>query len=295
MDKNIIRKSENSLLTFREIWSSEKLHVNWCDMSFENENNVEVYDRGEFIELYFQFNGLSETIHKGEKIRILPNSQGVFYINNYISEHKQFKKEERPLSFLEIRLSIDFLLNMFPAELWEEQCFMRNLLRGTTMPTDPMKPISPQMKSIIWNICNSPFKGIMQRTCLEAQITELFLLQADGRVPILHRDLKKKDVDKLVAVKNFIDLHYQQKMRVADLAKEVGTNQQRLRSGFKILYGTTIFEYYNHLRMERAKHLLINKKMLVSEVSEDIGYKNSQHFTVAFKKKFGVLPSELNR
>lgn len=264
-------------------------------MCFERESTIEVYDSGEFIELYFQFNGLSETRHDGGKIEMLPNSQGVFYVNNYTMEHKQFKKEEKPLSFLEIRLGVDIVKNMFPEELWKKQHFMKKLFTDTSIPVDPMKPISPHMKSIIWNMCNSPFKGIMLHTCLEAQITELFLLQAESHTLTNHNALRKKDHEIIVAAKDFIDNNYLQKLHVADLAKEVGTNQQSLRSGFKTLFNTTIFDYYNNLRMEHARHLLLDKGELVADVADAIGYKNPQHFTIAFKKKFGTLPSELKK
>jgi AraC-like DNA-binding protein len=42
--------------------------------------------------------------------------------------------------------------------------------------------------------------------------------------------------------------------------------------------------------MERAKYLLMDSGKSISEVSDEIGYKNPQHFTVAFKKKFGLSP-----
>ena len=56
------------------------------------------------------------------------------------------------------------------------------------------------------------------------------------------------------------------------------------------MFHTTIFAYYNGLRMERAKYLLMDSGKSISEVSDEIGYKNPQHFTVAFKKKFGLSP-----
>ncbi|MCC9041578.1 helix-turn-helix domain-containing protein [Myroides sp. M-43] len=51
--------------------------------------------------------------------------------------------------------------------------------------------------------------------------------------------------------------------------------------------------YYglNRMKSKRAKRLLLDHKWYVGEVSEHLGYKNPQHFTVAFKKYYGVLPS----
>ena len=45
--------------------------------------------------------------------------------------------------------------------------------------------------------------------------------------------------------------------------------------------------------MEKAKTLILNENYTVAEASYKVGYKNPQHFTVAFKKMYGYLPSEL--
>jgi YesN/AraC family two-component response regulator len=45
--------------------------------------------------------------------------------------------------------------------------------------------------------------------------------------------------------------------------------------------------------MEYAKKLLEKEGLQVKEVAPILGYKNPHHFTVAFKKKFGVNPSHL--
>jgi AraC family transcriptional activator of pyochelin receptor len=42
-----------------------------------------------------------------------------------------------------------------------------------------------------------------------------------------------------------------------------------------------------------ARMLLLEEKMLVSEVAGTIGYKNANHFSTAFKRKFGITPKAL--
>jgi AraC-like DNA-binding protein len=46
--------------------------------------------------------------------------------------------------------------------------------------------------------------------------------------------------------------------------------------------------------MEKAKELILEKNYNIAETSYSVGYKHAQHFTVAFKKMYGYLPSELN-
>ncbi|MCD8538528.1 MAG: helix-turn-helix transcriptional regulator [Leadbetterella sp.] len=47
--------------------------------------------------------------------------------------------------------------------------------------------------------------------------------------------------------------------------------------------------------MEKAREMLETTDLNVSEVAEKVGYKNPQHFSTAFKRKYGVLPSSLKK
>jgi AraC-like DNA-binding protein len=47
--------------------------------------------------------------------------------------------------------------------------------------------------------------------------------------------------------------------------------------------------------MEHGRSLLLDKGMNVSEVAPIVGYRNANHFSTAFKRKFGVNPSRLKQ
>jgi AraC-like DNA-binding protein len=211
----------------------------------------------------------------------------------YEQKHDLYKNNDNPFSFFEIKLRKNAIEKMFPEKLWTELTFFPDLFHDHFSYIDSVNPITPGMKNIIGSLIENPFKGTMEEVFTEAKIVELFLLQVDNHKTEKSPGLRKKDIDKLIATKEYIDKNYRDKIRIIDLARFVGTNQQTLKTGFKDLFGTTIFGYYNDLRMEMAKHLLIEENKQVSEVAEEIGYKNPHHFTAAFKRTFGVLPSEL--
>jgi AraC family transcriptional activator of pyochelin receptor len=54
----------------------------------------------------------------------------------------------------------------------------------------------------------------------------------------------------------------------------------------------TVFGHIHHLRMQKAKRLLEEGRMNISEVSDFIGYSNIPAFSAAFKKHFGYPPSK---
>lgn len=51
--------------------------------------------------------------------------------------------------------------------------------------------------------------------------------------------------------------------------------------------------YWQTVKMEQAKLMLADMNMDISEVAEAVGYKNARHFSTAFKKQFGLSPSQL--
>jgi AraC-like DNA-binding protein len=143
---------------------------------------------------------------------------------------------------------------------------------------------------------NAPYSGHLKGLYLEAKAIELFLLQVkqlDQQTGPKLSKLKPTDIERLYAVKEHINKYYDQSCSIIGLAQLAGINQMKLKDGFKELFGTTVFGYINDVRMNEAKRLLLDEKLYVNEVADRVGYKHPQHFTIAFKKKFGIAPKEL--
>lgn len=77
------------------------------------------------------------------------------------------------------------------------------------------------------------------------------------------------------------------------LARTAMMSETKLKNLFKTIYGMGLYEYYQKNRMLRARHLLRSKKYSVKEAGMALGFKNLSNFTIAYKKEFNVLPSEI--
>ena len=82
---------------------------------------------------------------------------------------------------------------------------------------------------------------------------------------------------------------------LSGLARTVGLNEFKLKTGFRKLYGETAFGYLRRLRLERAYDYLSAGELNVSETAAMVGYGNAAAFTAAFKKNFGISPVECRR
>ncbi len=77
---------------------------------------------------------------------------------------------------------------------------------------------------------------------------------------------------------------------VDDLCKEIGVSRVQLYRKVKALLGYNINEYILDVRMQKAKYLLLNEDLSISEISYKVGFSSQAYFATVFKSKFGVTP-----
>jgi len=77
---------------------------------------------------------------------------------------------------------------------------------------------------------------------------------------------------------------------LAELAYKTGTNTFKLNTGFKEIYGLSVFHFFLNMRMVRAQALLQNTKEPMGHIAHLTGYADADSFSKAFKKHFGASP-----
>jgi two-component system response regulator YesN len=90
----------------------------------------------------------------------------------------------------------------------------------------------------------------------------------------------------------YIHENYAQDIRLAELAEKVYISRNYLSTIFRNATGETFNDYVTRVRMEKAKNLLLEGKLMVYEVADQVGYKNVPYFTTLFKKYTGRNPTE---
>lgn len=89
---------------------------------------------------------------------------------------------------------------------------------------------------------------------------------------------------------DYIQLHVEEKITVAQLANLVGHADNYLIKKFHQETGKTIREYIMEVKMERAKQLLRDSNGTVQDVAEQLGFASQSHFGDKFKKHTGMTP-----
>jgi AraC-like DNA-binding protein len=80
-----------------------------------------------------------------------------------------------------------------------------------------------------------------------------------------------------------------------DLAKEVGASPYHLCRIFRHEAGVTIHRYLNRLRLREALDRLLEPATDLTALALDVGFSSHSHFTDAFRREFGLVPSEIRR
>ena len=142
-------------------------------------------------------------------------------------------------------------------------------------------------------------EGITKRFFLESKALEILWLHTEQynnekKFGYDNNILKKIDVKLLKQAKDFIHHNQDKNLTLGLLAKEIGTNETKIKSGFKKMYGKTFSEILRFERFNKAKFLLSEGDLNIKEIALSCGYKSTSMFSVRFKEHFGVSPSKFN-
>jgi len=88
---------------------------------------------------------------------------------------------------------------------------------------------------------------------------------------------------------------YNRNISLDELAKEANISKYHYLRSFKKLFNVTPCEYLSNIRITRAKNLLAETSSPVSEISFQLGFENTSHFSVNFKKITGYSPLRFRR
>lgn len=89
---------------------------------------------------------------------------------------------------------------------------------------------------------------------------------------------------------NFLSARISEPVSVAELAEHVSMSPSAFAHMFRDVTGMSPYQFFKRMRLDRARVLLVEQELTVSEVSRRVGYSSLSHFITEFKRHFGVTP-----
>ena len=153
---------------------------------------------------------------------------------------------------------------------------------------------------VLDGLLNHHYNGSLENIFINAQTQMLLLYSLECMLGEKEEDgfqckflANGADREKINLAREILLEHIGEPLTIRELSRKVAINECYLKKGFKELFGTTIFDFYQSQRMEHARYLLYEKGLSVTDVSVQLGYSSISHFSTAFKKLTGLKPCEL--
>lgn len=132
---------------------------------------------------------------------------------------------------------------------------------------------------------------------LTAKIAELktyeaieLLLQTD---PVFQSFLFDFQEPHKIDLQAYMNLHYKYNIPLSSFATLTGRSLSTFKRDFTKIFETTPEKWLQQKRLEQAHYLISKKQQRPSDVYLEVGFENLSHFSFAFKKQFGLTPTEL--
>jgi len=108
---------------------------------------------------------------------------------------------------------------------------------------------------------------------------QVFIQQANAEPPVIKR------------ARAYIQEHQGDKLTLGEVSKAVNMSSFYFCKTFKKITGINFTDYLSRVRIERAKNLLLNPNLRVSEIAFEVGFQSLTHFNRVFRKLLGQSPT----
>ncbi|MGE4437470.1 helix-turn-helix transcriptional regulator [Achromobacter sp.] len=200
----------------------------------------------------------------------------------------------RALRFVSLRTSLAHLRESLSLEPIDIARLLRAPRDGAPYADANLRLAAP-LQALGRQMLACPMQGALKRMYLSAKALELTALALGALQPApaaTSAGLSCADTECLHHARDLLAADLQHPPTLPELARRVGINVNKLTTGFRQLFGCSVYAFVREQRMARAHALLAAGAMGVSEAAYACGYTDS-HFTKAFQRRYGVLPSAL--
>lgn len=108
---------------------------------------------------------------------------------------------------------------------------------------------------------------------------------------IQHLARKPSETNHGERIIRYLEEHFREEIVFEDMAKEIGISYSYMRKIVFELTGKSLIDYTNQLRIDKAKQLLLESDLTMTQIASEVGYYNIQSFNRFFRKYEGMPPS----
>lgn len=251
------------------------------------------------VELSFCIQGSSDIVMSGTPLHVRENNSQLAFMRRLDAEMR-YPAGSRMLA-CEIRMAEFVFRELMGGADGDEGWDIRRLTEAGAVRVF-QQSILPSEQLLVHQLLSCPYEPPLRKMHMEGKALELLavylqrcLLDRDGPQPKNGKGLRRTDLDRVRAAAEMLVAQMDQPPSLLELSRQAGISDSKLKTGFKELYGTTVFGYLRDRRMEQALFLLENERIGVYEAAIAVGYSNPSHFAAVFREKYGFNPGQRRR
>jgi AraC family transcriptional regulator, transcriptional activator of the genes for pyochelin and ferripyochelin receptors len=275
-----------------QAWRFDGIHIRHAKNSFNGHYLFENRNEEKVVNLEFNLRGNYYIYHYGTKYEAKARQHNIIYTPGV---HNTFENKDLKGETFVIQFVPEVFLNITKDGNDVLKRFADKMMEGKPVVISQSSPLlTLDLEKSINEILTCQFTGGLKKLFLLSKSIEILVMQAEAfdKAEKDNRSIIKSssDTDRIIYAKEYLEQKVDNPPSLSQLSKVVGLNEYKLKRGFKEVFNTTAFGYLAEYRLELAKQQLLESEKSISEISYQLGYSSPQHFSNAFKKKFGMAP-----
>jgi AraC-like DNA-binding protein len=209
---------------------------------------------------------------------------------------------DTPIAAVAVCLKRDF----FPKQMGIDIDQLPEPLRGMFMPEERSSfefhrfALSADLAGASRSILAAPFEVRREPIYIQAKAVELMCLLVHylhghgSRTGEQGASLRRRE-SQLRQAQQLLTHRFTEEWTLEKICMEVGVSKTALTSGFRRLFGMSVFDWLQRVRMERAYEYLKHDADTIGRIAERVGYPRSCNFSTAFRAYFGCTPQAVRK
>ncbi len=287
----LLSNSEYGKILIQE-YAADKFTIHYNEFSLSVKNRLSIVTESHVLQTTSALQTKINQNFSGHKVTI---KEGQFLLVPAPSEYSELTleagKENRQFLVGYQTSLVEELIPYFP--------FLERLIKGeqvnSIFSAISVRWMPGEVSDIINQILHCSYEPVLRDFFFDDKAGDLLfymLVELSKKKPVF-KDMSPSDIDKVHACRAIILSDLSQHFNISKLARKVGINEFKLKTGFKQLFGVGPFAFLRKERMNKAYDLLLNTDKPIKDIQYIAGYASLTSFVGAFRKFFGRTPGDI--
>jgi AraC-like DNA-binding protein len=219
------------------------------------------------------------------------------YLLSFLADVGQFATAGTRLQTVRVIITREWLAKYLKLDVLEDV-----LQRYIALKADSIhaRDVDFESRTLMAELLQVPQDSPMEKTFIQNRvmmILENFFGWMYRQIPLngLRIRMSREEIEQMMRMEEVLLSNLAEPPTISQLARDAAMSPSKLKKQFKDVFGLPVYEYFQKKRMQKARELLLEGNRSIKSVGIELGFSNLSNFSMAFRKAFGELPSEMRK